>query len=325
MNRKALWLLTVFVLVSVRFAGAQGTGKVHRIGYISIGPVKGSTEEAVVQALHELGYIEGQNFVIDWRFTGGKLDSLPGFMTELLRLKVEAIVVIGTQGALAAKKATQTVPIIFAIAENPVDSGVVASLARPGGNLTGVTDLAGELAAKRLELLKQTVPKLARLAVLVWIPDVPGNAAEKKEIESTARALGIQVQPVETRGADDLESGFLTMTKADTNAFMGLTDARFGGNRQRVVDLGAKHHLPAIYPERLFVEAGGLMSYGTNRSELRRRVAYMLDKILKGAKPADLPVEQPTKFELWINLETAKQIGLTIPPNVLARADKVIK
>jgi putative ABC transport system substrate-binding protein len=317
--------IIVSLVAWVGMAEAQQPGKIYRIGYISPGSAKGRFEEVFRQGLRGLGYIEGQNIVIEWRFAEGKLDPLPGLAAELVRLKVDAIVVVGTQGTLAAKKATQTIPIIFAIADNPVESGVVASLARPGGNLTGVTDIAGELGGKRIELLKETISKVSRVAVLVWIPDGPGNAAERSEIESAARTLGVQVQPVEIRGANDLESGFSAMTRAGANAFMGLTDTRFGGNRKQIVALSAKNHLPAIYPERLFVEDGGLMSYGTNRAEWRRRVASYVDRILKGAKPADLPVEQPTKFELVINLKTAKQIGVTIPPNVLARADKVIK
>jgi len=322
---KKILLLATVILAVVHFADAQQAKKVPRIGYLSARSVKGPSDEAFRQGLRDLGYIEGQNIVIEWRLAEGKLDRLPGLVADLARLKVDAIVVSGTQGALAAKKATQTIPVVFAIADNPVESGVVASLAQPGGNLTGVTDIAGELGGKRIELLKETVPKVSRLAVLVWSPDGPGNAAERNEIESAARTLGVQVQPVEVRGADDLANAFSAITRAGANALMGLTDTRFGGNRKRIVELSAKNRLPAIYPERLFVEAGGLMSYGTNRAEWRRRLASYVDRILKGAKPADLPVEQPTKFEFVINLKTAKQIGLTIPQSVLYRADKVIK
>ena len=244
-------------------------------------------------------------------------------MADLVRLKVDVIVVSSTQAVLLAKEATQTIPIVFAIADNPVDIGLIASLARPGGNATGLADIAGELGGKRLELLKETVPKLSRLALLVWNPDGPGNAAEKNEIESAARVFAIQVQSVEIKSANDFEKAFSAM--AGAKAFMGLTDTRFSGNRPRIVELSAKNRLPAIYPERAFVEAGGLMSYGTNRVEFRRRIAIYVDKILKGTKPADLPVEQPTKFEFIVNLKTAKQIGLTVPANVLVRADRVIR
>jgi ABC-type uncharacterized transport system substrate-binding protein len=275
--------------------------------------------------LHERGYIEGQNLVIEWRFAEGKLDQLPGLVADLVRLKVDLIVVSSTQAVLLAKEATQTIPIVFAIADNPVESGVVASLARPGGNATGWTDIAGELGGKRLETLKETVPKLSRLALLVWNPDGPGNTAEKNEIESATRVFRVQVQSVVLSGANDLEKGFSTMAKAGANAFMGLIDTRFGSNRKRIAELSAKNRLPAIFPERQFVEAGGLMSYGTNRVEFRRRIAVYVDKILKGTKPADLPVEQPMKFEFIINLQAAKEIDLTIPPNVLVRADRVIR
>ena len=259
---KKILLLATVILAVVHFADAQQAKKVPRIGYLSAGSVKGPSDEAFRQGLRDLGYIEGQNIVIEWRLAEGKLDRLPGLVADLARLKVDAIVVSGTQGALAAKKATQTIPVVFAIADNPVESGVVASLAQPGGNLTGVTDIAGELGGKRIELLKETVPKVSRLAVLVWSPDGPGNAAERNEIESAARMLGVQVQPVEVRGADDLANAFSAITRAGANALMGLTDTRFGGNRKRIVELSAKNRLPAIYPERLFVEAGGLMSYG---------------------------------------------------------------
>jgi putative tryptophan/tyrosine transport system substrate-binding protein len=303
-------------------AEAQQPKRAYRLGYLA--SVRGgSSEDALRRGLRDLGYIEGQNFVFESRSAEGKLDRLPGLVADLMRLNVDVIVVSSTQGALAAKKATQTIPIVFAIADDPVESGLVNSLAQPSGNATGVTDLAGGLGGKRIELLK--VPKVSRLAVLVWKPDGPGNAAERSEIELAAGAVRIRVQPVEIRGPNDLETGFAAINTTSTNAFMGLTDTRFAGNRQRIVELSVKHRLRAVYPDRAFVETGGLMSYGTNRAEWRRRIAYYVDKILKGAKPADLPVEQPTKFELVINLKTAKQIGLTIPANVLARADRVIR
>jgi putative ABC transport system substrate-binding protein len=325
MSRRACAVVLCAVLLALSSgAQAQPAKKVYRVGYISSG-AGGAMEAGMRQGLRDLGYVEGQNLVIDSRSFGGEADGLPGIIGELVRMKVDAIIVGGTQVALAAKKATQTIPIIFAIADNPVESGVVASLARPGGNLTGVTDIAGELGGKRIELLKESIPKISRLAVLSWKPDGPGNVAELHEIESAGRVLGVDVHPVEVSGPDALANSFSAMTKAGVRVFMGLTDTRFAVNRQRVVDLAAKHRLPAIYPERLFVEAGGLMSYGTNRAEWRRRVVYFIDRILKGAKPADLPVEQPMKFEFVINLKTAKQIGVTIPPNVLARADRVIR
>jgi putative ABC transport system substrate-binding protein len=277
------------------------------------------------QGLRDIGYVDGKNAVIEFRSAEANVDRIPGLVADLIGFKVEVIVVTSIQGALAAKKATQSIPIVFAVAQDPVGSGLVASLAQPGGNLTGVTDFARELAGKRLELLKETVPKVSRLALLSWKPAGPDYVAERNDIETAARALRIELQTMEVGGANELESAFPAMTKAGANAFMGLTDTRFANNRMRIIDLVAKNRLPAMYQERVFAQAGGLMSYGTNRSEYRRRVAYYVDRILRGAKPADLPVEQPTKFELVINLKTAKQIGITIPPNVLARADRVIR
>jgi putative ABC transport system substrate-binding protein len=272
--------------------------------------------------MSELGYIEGQNIQFEMRFADGKLERMPGHAAELVRLKVDIIVVGNVQGALAAKKATQTIPIVFATAADPVETGLVTSLAQPGGNMTGVTDLARDLAGKRLELLKETFTNVSRVGVLLWNPAGPGYAAERNELESASRALRIQLQFVEVGDPNDLESGFSRMIKRGANAFMGLTDQRLASNRQRVIELSAKHRLPAVYQDRTFTEAGGLMSYATNRTEWRRRVAYYVDRILKGMKPADLPVEQPKNFELVINLKAAKQIAVTIPPNVLARADR---
>ncbi|MCZ6907790.1 MAG: ABC transporter substrate-binding protein, partial [Deltaproteobacteria bacterium] len=295
---------------------------VPRIGYLTSGS---AVPKRFREGLRELGYVEGKNIVIEPRFAQRKLDRFPGLAAELVGLKVDAIVVNSVQGALAARKATRRIPIVFAIAQNPVSVGLVTSFAQPGGNVTGLTDFARELAGKRLELLKETVPKLLRVAVLVWYPAGPDYTAEKNEIELAAHALGLQLEAVVARGPDDLENAFSAMTRANANAFMGLTDTRFHRNRKRIVKLSVKNRLPAVYQSKSFVKAGGLMSYGPNRSEFRRRIAIYVDKILKGAKPAELPVEQPTKFELVINLKTAKQIGLTIPPSLLYRADKVIK
>ena len=317
------------ILCSLLFApclseGAQQAKRIFRIGYISSG-AGGTMQAAIRQGLRDLGYVEGQNLVIESRSFRSKPDGVPAIVAELVRMRVDAIVVGGTQVALAAKMATPTIPIIFAIADNPVESGLDVSLAHPGGNLTGVTDIAGELGGKRIELLKEAIPRTARLGLLVWKPDGPGNAAERNEIESAGRVLAVEVQAVEVGGPESLARAFSTMNKVGINALMGLTDTRFAVNRQRIVELAAKHRLAVIYPERLFVEAGGLMSYGTNRAEWRRRVVYFIDRVLKGVKPADLPVEQPMKFEFVVNLKAAKAIGLTIPPNVLVRADRVIR
>ena len=325
MSRRVCGVVLCAVLLALSSgAQAQPAKKVYHVGYISSG-AGGAMEAEMRRGLRDLGYVEGQNLVIESRSFGGAADGLPGIIGELVRMKVDAIIVGGTQVALAAKKATQTIPIIFAIADNPVESGVVASLANPGGNLTGVTDIAGELGGKRIELLKETIPQLARLGLLVWKPDGPGNLAERNEIESAGRILAVEVRAMEVSAPDTLASSFSAMNKAGIHAFMGLTDTRFAVNRQRIVELATKHRLPAIYPDRIFVDGGGLISYGTNRAQWRRRIVYFIDRVLKGSKPAELPVEQPTKFELIINFKTAKQIGTTIPPNVLARADRVIR
>jgi putative ABC transport system substrate-binding protein len=320
------WFLPIFLVITGSIADAQQAKKVYRIGYLT--SVRGgltSTEDALRGGLRDLGYIEGQNIVIEHRSADGNLDRLPAFVAELIALKVNVIVVTSVQGALAAKKVTQSIPVVFAIAQDPVGIGLVTSLAQPGGNLTGVTDFARELAGKRLELLKETSPKVSRVAILLWKPAGPEYAAERNDIEIAARALRIELKPVEVTRVTDLDNAFSAMTHVGANAFMGLTDTRFANNRKRVIELVARTRLPAVYQERVFVDAGGLMSYGTNRAQWRRRTAYYVDRILKGTKPADLPVEQPMKFEFVVNLKTAKQIGLTIPPNVLVRADRVIR
>ncbi len=316
----ALGLLAVSLPVE-----AQQAGKVYRIGRLTTNTRISGSEKAWRQGLRELGYIEGKNLIIERRASEGKFDRLPELLADLIRSNVDLIVVSSVQGSLAAKKATQTIPIVFAIAQDPVGVGLVASRARPGGNVTGLTDFARELAGKRLELLKKTVPKVSRVAILSWKPAGPDYASERKEIESAARAFGLQLEPVEVRGPDDLENAFLAMTRANADAFMGMTDTRLARNRKRIVKLGVTNRLPAIFQGRVFARVGGLMSYGTNRTKWRRRIAIYVDKILKGAKPRDLPVEQPTKFELVINLKTAKQIGVTIPPEILLQANKVIK
>jgi len=270
--------------------------------------------------------VEGKNITIEYRFAEGKLDRLSDLAAELVRLKVDVIVAAGgTPAILAAKNATSTIPIVFPNVGDPVASGIVASLARPGGNITGLTLRNPEFSGKRLELLKEVVPPARRVAVFGQEGNA-GNALDFKEMHTAASALGLQLHQIEARGPNDFESAFskMTGTVRATGLFLQST-ALFLDNRKRIADLATKHRLPAIYDARELAEAGVLMSYGTDRSDLGRRAATYVDKILKGTKPADLPVEQPTKFEFVINLKTAKQIGLTIPPNVLARADKVIK
>jgi ABC-type uncharacterized transport system substrate-binding protein len=308
-------------------ASAQQQKKVPRIGYLSsTNPARDSARfEAIRLALRELGYIEGQNIATEYRYTEGKQDRYPELAAELVRLKVDIIVVAGGAPAIrAAMNATKTIPIVaMGGGADPVEAGVVESLARPGGNVTGITNLGRELAGKRLELFKEAVPKLARVAVL-YNPTAP-SAVELKGLQSAARALRLSIQPWEVRVADDFEKVFAAQSNERRDGLYVIGSALMRGNEKRTAGLALKTKLPSVYYNRVAVDAGGLMSYGADIVDSYRRVAYFVDRILKGAKPADLPVEQPTKFELVINLKTAKQIGLTIPPNVLARADRVIK
>jgi putative tryptophan/tyrosine transport system substrate-binding protein len=307
-------------------ASAQQAGKVPRIGVLNAGASSSIPARlgAFRQGLRDLGYIEGQNIVIELPYAEGKLDRLPEVAAELVRLKVEVIVTTGTTGALAAKKATSTIPIVMTTGADPVAMGLIASLARPGGNITGLTSVSTDLAGKRLELLKETVPKLTRVGIL-WNPADPGSAAVLKETETVARALGVQVQSLEVRSPNDFESAFKAAIGGRAHALFIVQTALINNRRARIVELATKNRLPTMFGEGAHVESGGLMSYAPNSADLFRRAATYVDKILKGTKPADLPVEQPTKFDFIINLKAAKQIGLTIPPNVLVRADKVIR
>ena len=311
-------------------AEAQQPGKVPRIGYLGLtSPSANSARiEAFRQGLRELGYVEGKNIVIEWRHHEGKLDRLPALAAELVRLKVDVIVTAGPPAARAAKEATVAIPIVMMQVGDPVGSGFVASLARPGGNITGLSSLAPELSGKRLELLKEIVPKLSRVAVF-GTSTSPDNAPSLREVELAAKAFGVTLQYLDIRDATDpkdIETAFRAASKGRAEAVLTMVAGAVGAAHQtQILELAIKSRLPVIYTGRGFVEAGGLMSYGVNNTDLDRHVATYVDKILKGAKPADLPVEQPRKFELLINLKTARQIGLTIPSNVLARADKVIK
>jgi len=280
--------------------------------------------EALRQGLRELGYVEGKNIVIEWRSAEGKADLLPALAAELVRLKVDVIVTAGPTSTRPAKEATVTISIVMAFDNDPVGSGVVASLARPGGNITGLATLSPELSGKRLELLKEILPKISRVAVL-GTSTTPGTAQELKEAELAAGAFGAKLQYLNVLDPKDIETAFRAAGKGRADAVLVLTSGVFNSQRKQIVELAVKNRLPAIYNAAEWVEGGGLMSYGVSVTDLYRRAATYVDKILKGAKPADLPVQQPTKFELVINLKTAKQIGVTIPPNVLARADKVIK
>ncbi len=319
-------LLTTALLSIAPFAEAQQPKKLPRIGFLgATSPSVESTRlEGFRQGLRELGYLEGKNIVIEWRWAEGKFDRLPDLAAELVRLDVEVIVTGGSTSSGAAKEVTTTIPIVMAQVNDPVGSGFVASLARPGGNITGLSTLVPELGGKRLELLKEVVPKLSRVAVF-GTSTTPGNAQGLKETEPAAKALKVPLQYLDILGPKDIESAFRQASKGRADAVLVLNAPVLISQRKQITDLAAKSRLPAIYPFPEFVEAGGLMSYGVSVVGLYRRAATYVDKILKGRKPADLPVEQPTKFELVINLKAAKQIGLTIPPNVLARADRVIR
>jgi putative tryptophan/tyrosine transport system substrate-binding protein len=321
-------LLAVFLLAVPLAAEAQQAAKLARIGYLSPNlAASPHRHEAFRQGLRDLGYVEGRNVVIESRDAEGKDERLPTLAAELVALKVDVIVAAGTPATLAAKQATRTIPIVFAVAADPVTSGLVANLARPGGNVTGLSILAPELVGKCLEQLKQAVPGVRRVAVL-WHSGGLGERTEKdmlKAAEVAARALGVRPQFVEARGPDDFDRAFSDMTRARADALTVLTSVMFLSERRRLVELAAQNRLPAVYPWREGVDAGGLMSYGANVADNYRRAAAYVDKILKGAKPADLPVQQPTKFELVINLKTAKALGLTIPPSLLQRADEVIQ
>jgi putative tryptophan/tyrosine transport system substrate-binding protein len=306
-------------------AQAQQTGKMFRIGFLDPSTAGGSAGvvEALRQELRKLGWIEGKNFTTEYRFAEQKPERLPELAAELVRLKVDLIVVSGTPPALAAKKATTTIPIVMASPADPVGAGLVASLARPGGNVTGNSGLAFELDTKRLEILKDVVPKLARVGFL-RLPS--GTDAQLKEIEPAAVALKLKLENIETQAdAKGLERAFQAAKQKQVGAIMTATSRIFFAERKRIVELAGKYRFPAIYSQDEFVEVGGLMSYGADYDDLYRRTAVYVDKILKGAKPADLPVQQATKFEFIINLKAAKQIGLTIPVRVLERANRVIR
>jgi putative tryptophan/tyrosine transport system substrate-binding protein len=307
-------------------ADAQQPKKVPRIGYLSFQSSSSGRDldDPFRQGLNALGYVEGKNIIIEYRWAEGNFDRLPELAAELVRLKVDVIVARGTRSVRAAKQASSTIPIVVPIVADPVGDGLVASLAHPGGNVTGLTPMTPDLSGKRLELLKETFPKISHVAVL-YDPNDGATALDWRETEIAAGGLGVTLQSLEVTDPNQFGAAFSAMTNGRTNAFIALTHSFLTVNMRRLVDVATKSRLPGMYGQSLFVEAGGLMSYGPSYSDLSRRAAIYVDKILKGAKPADLPVERPTKFELVINLKTAKQIGLTIPPNVLARADKVIR
>ena len=326
--RRDFLLAAGALLAAPLAARAQQTANIARIGVLSLNrAATPHAVEAFLQGLRDLGYVEGRNVTIEHRDAGGKPDRLPALAAELIALKLDVIVAPSTPAALASKQATRIVPIVFAGVADPVTDGLIASLARPGGNVTGLSNLSPELVGKRLEQLKQVAPKISRVAVL-WHQGGTEGRTEKdmmKASEGAARPLGIELQFVETRGPADFEKAFSEAAEARADGMTVLPIAIFGVDRKRLVDLAAKYRLPAAYPAREYVDAGGLMSYGANLADLHQRAATYVDRILKGAKPSDLPVEQPVKFELVINLKTAKELGLNIPQSVLARADELIQ
>jgi putative ABC transport system substrate-binding protein len=316
-------LITVWLIAGL--VEAQQPARISRIGILAwaSAPVISIRVEAFRQRLRELGYVEGKNIAIEYRYAEGKRERLPDLAAELVRLNVDVIVTGGSAPASAAKKATATIPIVFSTANDPVGDRLVSSLARPGGNITGLSIMAPDLNNKRLELLKEAFPNVARVAFLS--PSGPRGKEILTEMEGTAKALRLKLLSLELRSPEDLESAFARAKKERAQALITSLSGQIATQRREVLDFAAKNRLPAMYPYSEFVEAGGLMSYAPNQKDSWRRAADFVDKILKGNKPADLPVEQPTRFEFLVNLQAAKQIGVTIPPNVLARADRVIR
>jgi len=327
MTRKPIALILALILVVVAAplaAEGQQVGKVYRIGYLSIASGPSPRTEALRQGLRELGYIEGKNITIEYRFAQEKADRLRGLATELVNLKVDLIVTGGPTATRAAQQATRTLPVVMAWGGDPVEARFVASLAQPGSNITGLTSMATELGSKRLGLLKEAVPHISRVAVL-WNPSHSEASASFRETEGATRALGLSLESIEVRSATDLEGAFRRAVTRHADALTVLLDPVTLLNEAKVAELAARSRIPSIFYERRFATAGGLMAYGPLDEDLHRRAAGYVDKILKGAKPADLPVEQPTKFELVINLKAAKALGLTIPPSLLQRADEIIR
>lgn len=317
-----VYALPALILATIHLAEAQQPKKIPQIGFLSSAAPSGTPYESFRQGLRDLGYVEGQNIAIEYRYGEGR-PRLAELATELVQLKVDLIVAQG-QAAMTAKTAERAVPVVFGMSGDPVDAGLIDSLARPGGNMTGVTFLAFELVGKRLELLKEAVPKISRVAVMAY-PGHPGEERELKETQITAQALKTVLHYFSVTNPTDIDKAFSEIAKAHTDAILAFPDPITMAHRTQIAEFAVKRRLPSVFGWKDYVEAGGLMSYGPNLGESWRRVAVYVDKILKGTKPADLPVERPAKFEFVINLKTAKQIGLTIPPNVVARADKVLK
>jgi putative tryptophan/tyrosine transport system substrate-binding protein len=332
MNKKITRLTLSALLFALSFLGAivfalgsyaQAQSKISRVGILFIGGRDQPHLEAFKQGLRERGYTEGKNIVLEYRYAEGKFNRVPALVDELVRMKVDIIVTTSSISARAARKATKTLPIVMTTG-SPVEQGLAESLAKPGGNVTGLTVMAAEMSGKRLEILKETFPKMTRVAAL-WAPGQSEAVKGFKETQEAARGFSLRLQSVELQNAEELEKVFAEISKGRPDALLVVLDPLVTLHSKRIVDLALKHHLPGMYPTRQFAEEGGLMAYGPLIADLYRRAAMYVDKILRGAKPGDIPIEQPTTFELVINLKSAKQIGLTIPPSVLARADKVIR
>jgi putative ABC transport system substrate-binding protein len=319
-----LFIVATLILAPVYLAYAQKQATIPRIGVLILGAPPNANLDAFIQGLRELGYIEGKNILIEYRFAEGKADRLPELAMELVRLKVDAIFTTGTPAIFALKRATNTIPIVFFSTSDPIGTGVVASLAHPGGNITGITVLASDLWPKRLELLKEIFPKLSKVA-MVWNKGNAGMALEAKATQEAAGPLGVTLQDRGVKDPNELDTVFALMIKDRPDGFLALMDPVLNSYQKRILDFLAQNRLPAIFESKGWVEAGGLISYGANYPDAHRRAAALMDKVLKGTKPADIPVEQPMRFELVINLKTAKQIGVTISPHVLARADRVFR
>jgi putative ABC transport system substrate-binding protein len=325
MRKTIIFVALATILATIFPAEAQQPAKMPKIGEITSVPTAQSVSwKLLARDLSALGYVEGKNIAVERRSADNKLDRLPALAEELVSLKVDVLVTGATSGAMALKNATRTIPIVFFIAGDPVEAGLVDSLPKPGGNITGFTNIAPVLAGKRLELLKETVPKLTRVALL-WDPRIRGSEQSWKESQLAGRQLGLQLHSMEVGSADKFENAFEEAIKAGSTALAAASSSLFNTHKKRIADLALKNRLPAIFDRGDFVESGGLMSYSADPTESYKRAASMVHKILKGAKPADIPVEQPTKFELMINLKTAKALGLTIPSIVMMRAEKVIK
>ena len=326
MDRRTFMGRVALGLLATPLADAQQTGKTYRIGYLSVGarPTDGAPPAALRQALHDLGYSEGKNVTYESRWAEAKRERLPALAAELAALKVDLIVTVGSTAAAAAKEASSTTPIVMALSGDPVGVGLIASLARPGSNVTGITDDATPLSAKRLQLLKEAVPSVARVAVL-WNAQDQAMTLRYREIDKAARVLGVTVQPLGVREPDDFDRAFVTMDRERPDALFMVTDSLTTLNRRRVLDFAETHRIPAMYEYASLVREGGLISYGPSFDDLFQRAAVYVDKILKGVKPSELPVEQPTRYYLVVNLKTAKALGLTIPQSLLLRADEVIQ